>query len=155
MLASLGTIQFVSNVCFAHFVLRERVTRRVLLATACIVGGCITLVLFGNHESADFGVEDMMRLYARTTYVSRPARPPPTRRQSLPRNQTPRRSMFPPGLAPHPRLVLCFLPWLRRGAHWRIRLRRVMHQSVLCLELPRMLRYVSSVDAHAVMPPSL
>eukprot|EP00241_Pyramimonas_parkeae_P017608 CAMPEP_0114292092 /NCGR_PEP_ID=MMETSP0059-20121206/8870_1 /TAXON_ID=36894 /ORGANISM="Pyramimonas parkeae, Strain CCMP726" /LENGTH=870 /DNA_ID=CAMNT_0001413703 /DNA_START=249 /DNA_END=2861 /DNA_ORIENTATION=- len=69
MLASLGTIQFVSNVCFAHFVLRERVTRRVLLATACIVGGCITLVLFGNHESADFGVEDMMRLYARTTYV--------------------------------------------------------------------------------------
>jgi len=69
LLASLGTIQFVSNVCFARFVLQEEVTYRVLLATACIVGGCIVLVAFGNHESADYGVQDMIDLYTRTQYV--------------------------------------------------------------------------------------
>ena len=46
-----------------------QVTYRVLLATVCIVGGCIVLVAFGNHESADYGVQDMIDLYTRTQYV--------------------------------------------------------------------------------------
>jgi drug/metabolite transporter (DMT)-like permease len=59
----------VSNVGFAHFVLHERVTRRVVFATFLIVGGCIILVLFGSRQSDELTVKDLMDLYARTTYV--------------------------------------------------------------------------------------
>ncbi|KAK7847027.1 putative magnesium transporter nipa8 [Quercus suber] len=51
LLAALGSIQFVSNIAFAYFVLNKMVTVKVLVATAFIVLGNIFLVAFGNHQS--------------------------------------------------------------------------------------------------------
>ncbi|WMV17714.1 hypothetical protein MTR67_011099 [Solanum verrucosum] len=51
LLAALGSIQFVSNIAFAYFVLNKTVTINVLVATAFIVLGNIFLVAFGNHQS--------------------------------------------------------------------------------------------------------
>ncbi|MCO5565180.1 hypothetical protein L7F22_018853 [Adiantum nelumboides] len=51
LLASLGSIQFISNVGFAYFVLHEKVASRTLVATLFIVTGNIFLVAFGNHQS--------------------------------------------------------------------------------------------------------
>lgn len=91
LLAALGSIQFVSNVIFAWFVLHERVRvyaghcqcsclchttcvtctgmyhvqadRRVIIATAMIVVGCIVLVVFGNHQSAPLTTQELLRLF--------------------------------------------------------------------------------------------
>ncbi|XP_059449333.1 probable magnesium transporter NIPA8 [Corylus avellana] len=51
LLAALGSIQFVSNIAFAFFVLNKLVTVKILVATAFIVLGNIFLVAFGNHQS--------------------------------------------------------------------------------------------------------
>jgi magnesium transporter len=65
LLAALGCIQFVSNVAFAYWVLKEKVTLVVIAATACIVAGCILLVIFGNHDSQPYNVKLLMELYTR------------------------------------------------------------------------------------------
>jgi hypothetical protein len=35
----------------------------VLLATGCIIGGCLILVFFGNHSSDDYTVQQLLGLY--------------------------------------------------------------------------------------------
>lgn len=40
-------------------------TNKVLAATACIVGGCLLLVIFGNHTSDTLTVKDMIEYYDR------------------------------------------------------------------------------------------
>jgi len=69
LLAALGCIQFVSNVFIAYFLLKEKITRIVLIATTCIVGGCILLVLFGNQSSESFTVQELIALYSKPAYV--------------------------------------------------------------------------------------
>ncbi|KAK9803832.1 hypothetical protein WJX73_005110 [Symbiochloris irregularis] len=70
LLAALGSVQFVSNVLFARFVLKEKVTNKVLAATACIVGGCSILVVFGNHTSDTLTVKDMIKYYDSAGYIT-------------------------------------------------------------------------------------
>ncbi|GLI58597.1 hypothetical protein VaNZ11_000325 [Volvox africanus] len=69
LLAALGSVQFVSNVIFAYFVLHEPINRMILIATACIVGGCILLVVFGNQTSATYTVKQLTELYTKPAYV--------------------------------------------------------------------------------------
>ncbi len=40
-----------------------QITRMVLVATGCIIGGCMLLVLFGNHSSAEYSVDQLLDLY--------------------------------------------------------------------------------------------
>jgi hypothetical protein len=40
-----------------------QITKLVVIATACIIGGCLLLVLFGNHSSEDYTVNDLLALY--------------------------------------------------------------------------------------------
>ncbi|KAG2439261.1 hypothetical protein HXX76_004622 [Chlamydomonas incerta] len=69
LLAALGSIQFVSNVIFAYFVLHEPINRMVILATTCIVGGCVLLVVFGNQSGATYTVKQLTQLYGKPAYV--------------------------------------------------------------------------------------
>mmetsp|Transcript_29842 Transcript_29842/g.65998 ORF Transcript_29842/g.65998 Transcript_29842/m.65998 type:complete len:724 (-) Transcript_29842:358-2529(-) len=69
LLAALGSVQFVSNVIFASFVLKEKITFMVLMATACIIGGCLVLVLFGNHSSDTYTVDELLDLYRKPAYI--------------------------------------------------------------------------------------
>lgn len=43
--------------------LHLQITRLVLIATACIIGGCLVLVIFGNHTSEDYTVNQLLALY--------------------------------------------------------------------------------------------
>ncbi|CAD7699807.1 unnamed protein product [Ostreobium quekettii] len=70
LLAGLGAVQFLTNVAFASLVLNEKVTPTILVATGCIVLGCVLLVSFGSHESKQFSVQELMELYTRPVYVS-------------------------------------------------------------------------------------
>ena len=63
LLAALGSVQFVSNVFFARFVLKEVITPRVVGATALIVLGCVLLVSFGNHQSDLLTAAELMENY--------------------------------------------------------------------------------------------
>ncbi len=65
MLAALGSVQFVSNVVFARFVLGEQITLRVIVATAIIVAGQVLIVVYSSHESNNYDAHSLLALYDR------------------------------------------------------------------------------------------
>ncbi|OVA09722.1 Magnesium transporter NIPA [Macleaya cordata] len=69
LLAALGSVQFVSNIAFAYFVLKKRVTVKVLVATAFIVLGNIFLVAFGNHQSPVYTTEQLAEKYSNIIFL--------------------------------------------------------------------------------------
>lgn len=69
LLAALGSIQFVSNIAFAYFVLNKTVAVKVLIATAFIVIGNIFLVAFGNHQSPVYTPEQLADKYSNMTFL--------------------------------------------------------------------------------------
>uniref|UniRef100_A0A0D6QXR1 Probable magnesium transporter n=1 Tax=Araucaria cunninghamii TaxID=56994 RepID=A0A0D6QXR1_ARACU len=69
LLAALGSVQFISNIAFAYFVLKEKVTGRVLLATALIVSGNVFLVAFGNHQSPVYTPEQLLDKYTNRVFL--------------------------------------------------------------------------------------
>ncbi|XP_022774174.1 probable magnesium transporter NIPA8 isoform X2 [Durio zibethinus] len=69
LLAALGSVQFVSNIAFAYFVLNKMVTVKVLVATAFIVLGNIFLVAFGNHQSPVYTPEQLAEKYGNITFL--------------------------------------------------------------------------------------
>ncbi|KAH7438331.1 hypothetical protein KP509_04G010400 [Ceratopteris richardii] len=69
LLAALGSIQFISNVGFAYFVLNEKVTSRNLVATLFIVTGNVFLVAFGNHQSKVYTQEELITNYGNHVYL--------------------------------------------------------------------------------------
>ncbi|KAL6136000.1 hypothetical protein ACLB2K_061302 [Fragaria x ananassa] len=69
LLAALGSIQFVSNIAFAYFVLNKMVTVKVMVATAFIVLGNIFLVAFGNHQSPVFTPEQLAEKFSNITFL--------------------------------------------------------------------------------------
>lgn len=69
LLAALGSVQFVSNIAFAYFVLNKLVTVKVLAATAFIVLGNVFLVAFGNHQSPVYTPEQLAEKYSNITFL--------------------------------------------------------------------------------------
>ncbi|GAU32029.1 hypothetical protein TSUD_147250 [Trifolium subterraneum] len=69
LLAALGSVQFVSNLAFAYFVLNKVVTVKVLVATAFIVLGNVFLVAFGNHQSPVYTPEQLTEKYSNAAFV--------------------------------------------------------------------------------------
>ncbi|XP_022935247.1 probable magnesium transporter NIPA8 isoform X2 [Cucurbita moschata] len=69
LLAALGSVQFVSNIAFAYFVLHEMVTVKVMVATAFIVLGNSFLVAFGNHQSPVYTPEQLVEKYGNITFL--------------------------------------------------------------------------------------
>ncbi|XP_071706915.1 probable magnesium transporter NIPA8 [Rutidosis leptorrhynchoides] len=69
LLAALGSVQFVSNIVFAYFVLNKTVTVKVLVATMFIVLGNTFLVAFGNHQSPVYTQEQLAEKYTNMTFL--------------------------------------------------------------------------------------
>ncbi|XP_031095331.1 probable magnesium transporter NIPA8 isoform X1 [Ipomoea triloba] len=69
LLAALGSVQFVSNIAFAYFVLNKTVTVKVMVATTFIVLGNIFLVAFGNHQSPVYTPEQLAEKYSNITFL--------------------------------------------------------------------------------------
>ncbi|KAH1206613.1 putative magnesium transporter NIPA8 [Glycine max] len=69
LLAALGSVQFVSNIAFAYFVLNKMVTVKVLVATAFIVLGNVFLVAFGNHQSPVYTPEQLTEKYTNIAFL--------------------------------------------------------------------------------------
>ncbi|KAL8193614.1 hypothetical protein R6Q57_026749 [Mikania cordata] len=69
LLAALGSVQFVSNIVFAYFVLNKTVTVKVLVATTFIVLGNTFLVAFGNHQSPVYTQDQLAEKYSNITFL--------------------------------------------------------------------------------------
>ncbi|CAN6251714.1 unnamed protein product [Urochloa humidicola] len=69
LLAALGSIQFVSNIAFAYFVLNKTIAVKVMVATTFIVFGNIFLVSFGNHQSPVYTPEQLIAKYSNLVFV--------------------------------------------------------------------------------------
>eukprot|EP01034_Spumella_vulgaris_P028242 gene28242-35065_t len=63
LLASLESIQFVSNLFFAKYCHNEQVTVRMALATLSIVSGNVLVVIFAQHDATLYQSTGMIRLY--------------------------------------------------------------------------------------------
>jgi magnesium transporter len=68
VLAALGGVQFVSNVFFAFFILKETPTRQTISATTLIVIGLIIAILYSNHVDKIYSNMELISLYD-TTYM--------------------------------------------------------------------------------------
>jgi drug/metabolite transporter (DMT)-like permease len=64
LIASLGSVQFLSNVIFGKFVLSETVTRRTWLATVVICTGNLMIVYNSNRSSKEFTAKQLFYAYA-------------------------------------------------------------------------------------------
>eukprot|EP00597_Dinobryon_sp_UTEXLB2267_P018650 CAMPEP_0201101984 /NCGR_PEP_ID=MMETSP0812-20130820/15569_1 /ASSEMBLY_ACC=CAM_ASM_000668 /TAXON_ID=98059 /ORGANISM="Dinobryon sp., Strain UTEXLB2267" /LENGTH=481 /DNA_ID=CAMNT_0047359265 /DNA_START=39 /DNA_END=1484 /DNA_ORIENTATION=- len=67
LLASLESIQFVSNLFFAKYVHHEIVSFRMIMATLSIVGGNILVVIFADHAALLITSNQMIHLYVTNT----------------------------------------------------------------------------------------
>jgi hypothetical protein len=63
LIASLESVQFVSNVFFVHYVHHEAITMRMLIATISIVVGNVLVVIFAEHAAQQYTSDDMIYLY--------------------------------------------------------------------------------------------
>jgi hypothetical protein len=63
LLSALGSAQFISNVIFGRFILKEVVTRQTLIATGTILVGNALVVFFSSHTSVIYTADDLIRFY--------------------------------------------------------------------------------------------
>lgn len=61
LLAGLGSVQFLSQVFFSRFILREKVESYAYFGVGLIIVGCVMLVVFGAHETKNYKVRDRPR----------------------------------------------------------------------------------------------
>lgn len=69
LLASLGSVQFVSNVAFGKVILHEVVTRRIVVGTATIILGNTLTLCFSPHQDENYNILQLKAFY-NVTYNS-------------------------------------------------------------------------------------
>lgn len=69
LLSGLGSVQFLSQVFFSHFILHEKIERYAYAGVALIISGCVFLVIFGAHGTKNYRPEELAALYGRSEYV--------------------------------------------------------------------------------------
>jgi len=65
LLASLESVQFVSNIAFAKLVHKEEITYTMIVSTLLIVGGNALVVIFSGHNSLLLNGAEVFDLYAK------------------------------------------------------------------------------------------
>ncbi|EQC40964.1 hypothetical protein SDRG_02027 [Saprolegnia diclina VS20] len=60
-----GAFTLVCNIVFAHFWLKEKLTRNDLWGTVWIVVGAVMVTIFGSHENTNYTLHELLRLYYR------------------------------------------------------------------------------------------
>eukprot|EP00181_Compsopogon_caeruleus_P006431 CAMPEP_0184680778 /NCGR_PEP_ID=MMETSP0312-20130426/3687_1 /TAXON_ID=31354 /ORGANISM="Compsopogon coeruleus, Strain SAG 36.94" /LENGTH=369 /DNA_ID=CAMNT_0027131133 /DNA_START=286 /DNA_END=1396 /DNA_ORIENTATION=+ len=69
LLAGLSSVQFLSQVFFSKFILHERVDRYSYMGVFLICMGCVLIVIYGTHETKNYGPEEIAALFGRSPYV--------------------------------------------------------------------------------------
>jgi len=70
-LASLESIQFVSNLFFGWYLLDKKISQKMMFGTSLTVGGTVLAVLFSSKEAAEIeDVEDLVQLWNNEFWLS-------------------------------------------------------------------------------------
>eukprot|EP00871_Galdieria_phlegrea_P002306 jgi/Galph1/3076/GphlegSOOS_G1730.1 len=69
VLAGLSSLQFLSHVLFARFILKEATSMNAYYGTGLIILGCFLVVLFGKHGSKSYDVEELVALFGKSPFV--------------------------------------------------------------------------------------
>jgi uncharacterized membrane protein len=69
VLAGLSSLQFLSHVVFARFILKEPTDMNAYYGTALIISGCFFVVWFGKHDSRAYDLEDLIVLFGKSPFV--------------------------------------------------------------------------------------
>ncbi|KAH9255210.1 hypothetical protein BASA81_006650 [Batrachochytrium salamandrivorans] len=71
LLASLGSVQFVTNVLFARVVLKETITRRTVMGTLVLIGGMCLVVAFSCHgnPAVQYSLSKLISLFYDDAYL--------------------------------------------------------------------------------------
>jgi hypothetical protein len=69
MLASLESVQFVTNLLFGKFMLGAHVTQTMLAGTLLTVTGTVMAVQFSSKETLDLDTDDIKKLYVNPAYL--------------------------------------------------------------------------------------
>eukprot|EP00605_Chrysophyceae_sp_TOSAG23-4_P001348 GSChrysophyteH1.ASY1.ANO1.1465.1 assembled CDS len=67
LLASLESIQFVSNIAFAKYVLKEEITWAMIISTMLIIAGNALVVIFSGSKTLLLNGEQIFSIYAENT----------------------------------------------------------------------------------------
>jgi len=70
MLASLESIQFVTNLLFGKFMLKANVTKTMIIGTVLTVMGTLLAVQFSSKAAIDFDIKELQMLYSNPAYVT-------------------------------------------------------------------------------------
>jgi magnesium transporter len=68
LLASLGSVQFLTNVAFSYFILGTKITFWVILGTSFILIGNTLVVVFSSKSNGTYTIAQLMNLYISPTY---------------------------------------------------------------------------------------
>lgn len=69
IVAPIGSITLVTNVMFAHWGLKEPLSRRDIFGTCLIILGSTLSVAFGNHASHEYTLNQLKELYEQTGFI--------------------------------------------------------------------------------------
>lgn len=69
LLSGLASVQFLSQVVFSRFVLKEKIEKYAYVGVALIISGCVFIVIFGAHGTKNYRPEELAALYGRSEYV--------------------------------------------------------------------------------------
>ena len=67
LLASLESVQFISNIFFARYLHKEPITKRILLSTFAIIVGNILVLIFSDHSAPLLNSHEIIQLYLNNT----------------------------------------------------------------------------------------
>ncbi|ETV95553.1 hypothetical protein H310_10995 [Aphanomyces invadans] len=61
----IGAFTLVCNIFFAHYWLKEKLTRNDLIGTILICIGAVVVTIYGSHENIEYTLETLINLYYR------------------------------------------------------------------------------------------
>jgi drug/metabolite transporter (DMT)-like permease len=70
MLASLESVQFVTNLLFGKFMLKAQITRRMIVGTMLTVLGTVVAVQFSSKTTLELDTAEMVHLYKNPGYIA-------------------------------------------------------------------------------------
>ncbi len=71
LLASLGSVQFVTNVFFAHAIIKEPIRKRTIIGTIILVVGVCLVVAYSCHgnPATTYSLDELEKLFVRQEFV--------------------------------------------------------------------------------------
>lgn len=69
IVAPMASVTLVSNILFAHFVLKEHLYKRDIIATCCIIIGCTLSIVFGDHSDPKITISIINKLFGGIGFI--------------------------------------------------------------------------------------